>query len=965
MRILIADDHELVRRGVRSVLRTRPDIEICGEAIDGQDAVEQARLLSPDLIIMDISMPRLNGLEATREIRRILPTSNVLILSQHNSPEMMRQALNAGARGYVIKTAISGDLFTAIDKLREGQLFFPDSVTGSTNANIDMQEILQRSQAFERALRDSEERYRLTFEQAAVGIAHVSNEGHHLRVNQKLCEIVGYTQADLRKLTINEISHPADLKADVAQAHRVVAGELDQYSTEKRLIRKDGSAVWVNQTMSAVRHSDGRLDYLVTVIEDVTERKQAEFALADAARHQKALFHLADHLHRATSADETFNTAREAILEALQCDRASILLFDEQDRLRFVSWCGLSDAYRAATEGHSPWRPDEQNPQPIIVEDLETSNFEPALKAIVKAEGIGALAFVPLVSNRKLIGKLMAYFNAPHIFSESDIELGLTISRQLAFALERQRSAEALRQSEERFRAIVEASPECVKLVAPDGTLLHMNAAGLAMVGAPSAEALAGQNVYDLVVPEDRERFRAFNEKVCRGEKGSLEFEISSLLGARRQMDTRAVPLRQPDGQIVHLGITRDVTVRKRAERAAGLLAAIVDSSDDAIISKNLNGVITSWNKGAERLFGYTPDEAIGQHITLIIPTDRRGEETEIIARIKRGDRVDHFETVRIRKDRTLLDISLTISPVKDLNGNVTGASKVARDITDRKRADQELRESESRFRALSEKLDSEVRARTRELELSNADVLRQSHHLRELSWQMLRMQDDERRHIARELHDSAGQLLTVLAMNLATLSRKAREKAPELAESAEDARELVHQLTGEIRTNSYLLHPPLLDEEGLQSAVSWYVRGLAERSGLDISFKISEGFGRLPREMELAVFRLVQESLTNIHRHSGSKRAMIEILRTPEQVLLEIRDEGKGISREKLAEIQSRGAGFGIRGMRERARQFDGEMTIDSNGQGTLFRVTIPMSKNEPATIEEPTTQEPRTQIA
>ena len=650
MKILIADDHELVRRGVRSVLRTRPDVEVCGEAIDGQDAVEQARHLVPDLVVMDISMPRLNGLEATREIRRLLPTTNVLILSQHNSPEMMRQALNAGARGYVVKTAISGDLFTAIDKLREGQLFFPDSVTGSTNANIDMQEILQRSQAFEKALLDSEERYRLTFEQAAVGIAHVSKDGHCLSVNRKLCQIVGYTQEDLRKLTMNQISHPADLRTDLAQAEKVIAGDSDQYSTEKRLIRKDGSAVWVNQTVSAVRDSDGRLNYLVCVIEDVTERKQAELALADAARHQKALFHLADHLHRATSADETFSAAREAILEALQCDRASILLFDEQDRLRFVSWCGLSDAYRAATEGHSPWRPGEQNPQPITVEDVETSSFEPALKAIVKAEGIGALAFVPLVSNRKLIGKFMAYFNAPHVFSESDIELGLTISRQLAFALERQRAAEALRQSEERFRAIVETSPECVKLVGPDGTVLHMNAAGLAMVGAPSAEAVAGRNVYDLIVPEDRERFRAFHEKVCRGERGSLEFEISSLLGARRQMDTRGVPLLQPDGQIVHLGITRDVTVRKRAERAAGLLAAIVDSSDDAIISKSLNGVITSWNKGAERLFGYPADEAIGQHITLIIPTDRRDEETEIMARIKRGERVDHFETVRIRK---------------------------------------------------------------------------------------------------------------------------------------------------------------------------------------------------------------------------------------------------------------------------------------------------------------------------
>jgi signal transduction histidine kinase len=318
---------------------------------------------------------------------------------------------------------------------------------------------------------------------------------------------------------------------------------------------------------------------------------------------------------------------------------------------------------------------------------------------------------------------------------------------------------------------------------------------------------------------------------------------------------------------------------------------------------------------------------------------------------------VDHFETVRIRKDRTLLNISLTISPVKDLNGNVTGASKVARDITDRKRAEEALRESENRFRTLSERLDSEVRARTRELELSNADVVRQSEQLRELSWQMLRIQDEERRHIARELHDSAGQLLTVLAMNLSTLIRKTQEKAPELAESAEEARDLVHQLTNEIRTNSYLLHPPLLDEEGLHSAISWYVRGLTERSGLDIAFKISEGFGRLPREMELALFRLVQESLTNIHRHSGSKRAMIEIFRTPEQVLLEVRDEGKGISREKLAEIQSRGAGFGIRGMRERARQFNGEMSIESDSRGPLFRVSIPMVKKG-AVIEEQKTQ-------
>ena len=463
MRILIADDHELVRRGVRSLLCTRPSIEVCGEALDGQDAIEQARRLSPDLIVMDISMPRLNGLEATREIRRILPSTDILILSQHNSPEMIRQALNAGARGYVVKTAISQNLLSGIDKLRKGQLFFPDSVSGAAVPNVDMQEILQRSQAFEKALRESEERYRQTFEQAAVGIAHISKGGLCLRANQKFREIVDHAQEDLRKLTMKEITHPADLRADLDQSEKVAAGELDQYSAEKRLIRNDGTEVWINQTVSAVRDSDSRLDYLVCVVEDVTERKQAELALADAARHQKALFHLADQLHRATSADETFSAAIEAILCALQCDRASILLFDEQDKIRFVSWCGLSDAYRAATDGHSPWRRNERNVQPITIDDIENVDFEPALKANTKAEGIGALAFVPLIWNGNLIGKLIVYFNAPHVFTKSDIELSLTIARQLAFALERQRSADALRQSEERFRTIVETSPECVK----------------------------------------------------------------------------------------------------------------------------------------------------------------------------------------------------------------------------------------------------------------------------------------------------------------------------------------------------------------------------------------------------------------------------------------------------------------------------------------------------------------------
>jgi PAS domain S-box-containing protein len=513
-----------------------------------------------------------------------------------------------------------------------------------------------------------------------------------------------------------------------------------------------------------------------------------------------------------------------------------------------------------------------------------------------------------------------------------------------------------------------------------------------------------------------------------------------------------------------------------RSHIDAQLLAAIVASSDDAIVSKNLDGIITSWNESAERIFGYTAEEAIGQPITLIIPPQRRGEEADIIARLRRGQRVDHFRTIRRHKDGTLLDVSLTISPIKDSSGKVVGASKVARDITAQIRAEErerqiiaerasatakfravfeqttvfagimtkegilidanklcldacgysadevlgrpywetgwwrnfpesrdkiktaaplaaqgipfrdilryscadgterlldfalypivddknnvlflhptgvditDIKRTEESYRKLTETLEAEVRARTLELEQRNLHVLRQSELLREFSQRLLKAQDEERRHIARELHDSAGQTLTVLGINLAQLVQNAGRKAPEIAAQAEMIQELVQQLHREIRTTSYLLHPPLLDESGLASALSWYTQGINERSGLKIELDIADDFPRLPREMELVVFRLVQESLTNIHRHSGSQTAFIRMVVKNGVITVDVRDQGKGMSSEKLAEIRAGGSGVGIRGMRERLRQFEGSINIDSGASGTRVRVTIPLRKS------------------
>jgi PAS domain S-box-containing protein len=515
----------------------------------------------------------------------------------------------------------------------------------------------------------------------------------------------GYTVKEAVGQHITLIIPPERRSEETGILARLRRGErIENFDTVRH--RKDGSLLNISLTISPIRDATGRVVGASKVARDITDRKRTEHALADTARQQQALFHLADKLHRASSLEELYAGSMDAICEALQADRTSILLYDNAGVMRFVAWHGLSDEYRKAVEGHSPWRADDQSPQPICIEDIENAGISESLVSTVKAEGIGSLAFIPLVSEGKLLGKFMLYFPTRHRFRHTELELSIAISQQLAFGIQRKWADEALRRSEERFRK-------------------------------------------------------------------------------------------------------------------------------------------------------------------------------------------------------------------------------------------------------LSETLDAEVRARTKELELRNWDVEKQSEQLRELSWRLMRAQDEERRHIARELHDSAGQTLTVLGMNLAQLAQKTGRKLPELAIDAERIQETVQQLHREIRTASYLLHPPLLDESGLSSALSWYVEGVSQRSGLQISVSISDDFGRLPADMELLVFRLVQECLTNIHRHSGSMTGFIHVARQNGMVTVEVRDDGKGISAEKLGEIQSRGSGVGIRGMRERLRPYKGSLNIESDASGTRISVTIPI-KMEAAAEEQ-----------
>ncbi len=494
-------------------------------------------------------------------------------------------------------------------------------------------------------------------------------------------------------------------------------------------------------------------------------------------------------------------------------------------------------------------------------------------------------------------------------------------------------------------------------------------------------------------------------------------------------------------------------------QHAQPKLAAIVESSDDAIISKDLNGIISSWNTAAERIFGYSAQEAIGQPITIIIPPELHEEEAQILKRLRNGERIEHFETVRVTKAGKRINISLTVSPIKDSSGRVTGASKIARDITESRTIGKELREKQELLRAaftqtysfmailskdgtivdanraalegtgftrdeaignklwdvwwrslpeereiaktsvttahkglavreecqyalrdgtirfadrtlnpvqnetgetvmivcsglditehrqLRSMLEERVHERTRELESKNLELVRQTEVVRELSARLLQIQDEERRRIARELHDSVGQMLAAVSMNMAHVTHEARSLSPDAHKALEDNAGLLEQLSSEIRTISHLLHPPLLDEVGLQSALQWYIDGFSERSKIKVDLELPDDFGRLPRNLEITLFRVVQECLTNIHRHSGSNTAAIRVSRSQNEVRLEVRDAGKGIPAEAQTSLSSgKLSGVGLRGMHERLRQMGGHLDVQSNGNGTLVLATLPI---------------------
>ena len=373
-------------------------------------------------------------------------------------------------------------------------------------------------------------------------------------------------------------------------------------------------------------------------------------------------------------------------------------------------------------------------------------------------------------------------------------------------------------------------------------------------------------------------------------------------------------------------------TVKTERTRAQNSLRSkqseLADLLEDAVEGVQRVGAdqkIQWANRALLHLLGYSPGEYVGH------PFSEFHVDENVFAeywrRLMRGEDIYDCPAELRCKDGSVKQVQIYSNGLWE-NGEFVHTRCFVRDVTEQKRAEQALRESEANLRLANDRLESQVEQRTAAL--------------RQLSTRVLTLQDAERRRIARELHDSLGQYLVGLKLNLDML-----RQSPDQAGLWTQSQEMMEQCVSEVRTLSYLLHPPMIDDVGLASAARWLVDGIAQRSGIQVSLDAPPDMARLPAEVEIGLFRVLQEGLTNVHRHSGASAADVLIRQETGQVILEIKDNGRGIRPETLSRFDSTGAGMGVglSGMRERVRELGGRLTVEADSQGTALQIVIPLA--------------------
>jgi PAS domain S-box-containing protein len=425
-------------------------------------------------------------------------------------------------------------------------------------------------------------------------------------------------------------------------------------------------------------------------------RTSSRQALVKRVAELAALYHLTDELYRAQSPADTYDAALDAMLSAFSCNRASILLFDEAGVMRFVAWRGLSEPYRKAVEGHSPWQQGDRDPEAIFIADIDATDEPEPLKATIKGEGIRALAFIPLVSKGMVIGKFMIYYELPHPFADHEVDLAVTIARQLGFSIERLHSEQARRIAEQELRR----SGDLLQLTTSTGKVglwewdVELNRVvwtdslySMHQVDKETFNATV-EGFTALVHPDDRDFVASAIERALQDDAPyELEFRAVRPDGQVIWLFTNAIVVRDGQKPVRMVGATFDITDRKQAEERFRLA---VEAAPSGMVLADSEGRIVLVNAHAEKLFGYGRDELVGQEIEVLVPRRFRGTHPDFREAYSGQPSARPMGAGRdlfaLRKDGTEVPVEIGLSPIKSDEGLLVLGAVV--DITERKRAE-------------------------------------------------------------------------------------------------------------------------------------------------------------------------------------------------------------------------------------------------------------------------------------
>lgn len=814
-------------------------LDAAGTGSEGINAAVQGDY---DLVLLDLRLPDLTGIEVLSKTKQECPDTEVIVETGYASLETAVQALDTGAFAYVIKPVNPEQL-----------------VSLCTRA-------LERVET-RRALRESEEKYRRFFEKNSDIVLVADMEGRILDANPAAVENYGYTVGELKAMAPGELMTAETRELMRPRIEQVrLAGDA-VFETAHR--RKDGSVIYL-ETRSGPIVYEGK-PAILNVLRDITERLAMEEELRQSESKWK-------------------------MLVTNLPDFVSIL--DEEGRFLFLNHYA---------EGFG----EEEVLGSSVYEYIEESSIPVFRSAVMEAIATGE---VQRFNHRAMgdVGKIRFYEDFAVPLGDGSRRYNIiVIARDIT---ERKEAEEALRESEERYRAIFENASTAAIMMDSDATIVLANREFEKLAGYSRNEVEGKLKVSDFINQDDLERVMELGRlrKLDPSTAPSMyELRLVDKAGVSREVLASIDMIPGTELSVVFLP---DITIRKKAEEAISRSASIVDYSEDAIFYKELDGTILSWNNGAARLYGYSAEEAVGQNVSILIPPDRADEVSKILEGIARGERFDHYDTVRLTKDGRLIDVSMGISPVKNAAGHVIGASSVARDISQRKEAEEKIRRVNAELEGFAGTVSHDLRGPLANIELAAITLI-----------ELL---------VAPQTDKARAEAAQVAEMMLKSSHRSINlmEKLLGLAEAGQAPGELVNVDVRKVVDR-------ILDERAM---------ALAEKG---VKMRIDPDLGHVIADLT-HIYQIFTNLIGNAIRYNDNPMPVIEVSnlgdgdRGSHRYL--VRDNGSGIPVDSIDKVfepffkgKAGGTGIGLAIVEKIVKLYGGSVRA-YNGNGACFEFTL-----------------------